>query len=308
MTMMKAFVRIDSTSQEVQLMDVPIPEIHTDEVLIKVEAFGVGIHDRYFIPSDANFPYVIGSEGAGVITQTGSQLSSFKVNDRVIFTTVLQAQGGAWAEYAVAKQSSLMALPDDLTFQQGATVPIAGKTALESMRSLDLSKGDKLFIAGASGAIGTIVIQLAKAIGVQVAASASAKNHDYMKALGAEKTVDYHDENWTDQVLEWSGNGVTAALAIQPGTGADSIKVVQDGGKLITVSGDNTSVTPVRDIHVAQMGHHTDTNQRVLEFIDSISKGDIKIEIEHEYSFEQALEALKKTETRHARGKLVVKI
>lgn len=69
---MKAFVRIDSTNQEVELREVPILTIQSDEVLIKVAAFGVGIHDRYFIPSDVNFPYVIGSEGAGEIVDKGN--------------------------------------------------------------------------------------------------------------------------------------------------------------------------------------------------------------------------------------------
>ena len=71
---MKAFVRTNARTQEVVLQEVSIPEINGDEVLIKVKAFGVDIHDRYFIPSDANFPYVIGSEGAGVIEKIGSEV------------------------------------------------------------------------------------------------------------------------------------------------------------------------------------------------------------------------------------------
>ncbi len=154
---MKAFVRIDSTNQEVELREVPIPKIQSDEVLIKVAAFGVGIHDRYFIPSDVNFPYVIGSEGAGEIVDKGNQVNDFQLGDEVIFTTVLQAEGGSWAEYAVAKQSALIQLPKNLSTQIGAAIPIAGKTALECMRELDLKSGDVLFIAGASGAIGTLI-------------------------------------------------------------------------------------------------------------------------------------------------------
>ena len=242
-TKMKAFVRTSATSQEVELQDVQIPEMQSDEVLIKVEAFGVGIHDSYFIPSEIRFPYVIGSEGAGVIKEKGSRVTDYTIGERVIFTTILQPQGGSWAEYAVAKQAVLIRLPANLTPQQGAAIPIAGKTALECMRELNLSSGDSLFIAGASGAIGTIIIQLAKAKGIRISASASAKNHDYMKALGAEQTVDYNDPEWIMKVREWSNGGVTKALAIQPGTAIESIQVVKDRGELITVSGDNTSVS-----------------------------------------------------------------
>lgn len=303
---MKAFTRTDSDTQEVIIQEVPVPEIRADEVLIKVEAFGVGIHDRYFIPADATFPYVIGSEGAGTITKTGSEVNEFSIGDKVIFTTIMQPQGGSWAEFAVSKQNVLISLPDTLTFARGAAIPIAGKTALECIRELNLAKGDKLFIAGASGAIGTLVIQLAAAKGIDVSASASAKNHNYMKELGAEKTVDYNDPDWKNKIKEWSGGGVTAALAIQPGTGIESIEVVKDGGKIITVSGDNAQISPRRNINIQQMSHSMDMREKFIELVESISNGDIKIVLEKEYPFEQALDALRKTETRHARGKLIV--
>lgn len=305
---MKAFVRTSATTQEVELQEVDIPKMQSDEVLIKVEAFGVGIHDRYFIPSEVSFPYVIGSEGAGVIVEKGSEVKAFNIGDIVIFTTILQVQGGSWAEYAIAKQAVLIRLPDNLTAEQGASIPIAGKTALECIREINLKRDNTLFIAGASGAIGTLVIQLAKEKGIRISASASAQNQDYMKSLGAEHTVDYNDPDWTMRVKEWSNAGVDTALAIQPGTGPDSIKVVKDGGLLITVSGDSQTVIPERNIEVRQMGHQLFTNQEMIELINKISQKKIELVIEKEYLFQNALDALKKTETRSARGKLVVKI
>ena len=305
---MKAYVRTSASTQEVELQEVKVPEMHAEEVLIKVEAFGVGIHDRYFIPSDVSFPYIIGSEGSGVIIEKGSQVNGYDIGDKVIFTTVLQMQGGCWAEYAVAQQSALIKRPDNLAAEVGASIPIAGKTTLECMRELNLNKGDTLFIAGASGAIGTLVIQLAKAKGIRISASASSKNHEYMKSLGAEQTVDYNDPDWTTRVKEWSNGGVTKALAIQPGTGEESIQVVKDGGELITVSGDNTSVTSERGVEIRQMGHQLFTNKELIELTDEISNERLKVVIEKVYPFEDALDALKKTETRHARGKLVVKM
>ena len=79
MKTMKAYVRTNSDNQEVKQLDVPIPQVNSDEVLIKVKAFGVGIHDRYFIPSDALFPYVIGSEGSGVIEKLGADVLGYKM-------------------------------------------------------------------------------------------------------------------------------------------------------------------------------------------------------------------------------------
>lgn len=305
---MKAFVRTSAATQEVELHEVDIPKIQSDEVLIKVDAFGVGIHDRYFIPSQVSFPFVIGSEGTGIIIEKGREVQDFNIGDKVIFTTILQIQGGSWAEYAIAKQAVLISLPNNLTAAQGASIPIAGKAALECMREINLNNGDSLFIAGASGAIGTLVIQLAKEKGIRISASASTKNHDYMKSLGAEHTVDYNDPEWILKVKQWSNGGVTTALAIQSGTGSDSIKSVKDSGLLITVSGDSQTVITERNIEVRQMGHQLFTNQEMKELVNKISQEKIKVVIEKEYSFKDALEALKKTETRNARGKLVVKI
>ncbi len=306
MEKMKAFVRTSSQNQNVELAEMPIPEINNNEVLIQVQGFGVGIHDRYFIPNDANFPYTIGSEAAGIITKTGDEISRFRTGDRVILTSILQPKGGCWAEYVAVLEASLIPLPDKMEFIEGAAIPVAGKTAIESMRALDPNKGDTLFVAGASGAIGTLFIQLAAAEGIRIIGSASAKNHEYMLSLGAEKAVDYSDPNWKMQVKQWMPKGVDAALAIQPGTGKDSVDVVKDGGKVITVSGDQ--VEAERNITVRQFEHHQDTQESVNKLAFDIAEGKVRLVIERIYPFEQAIDALEKAETRHAKGKLVVSV
>ena len=207
----------------------------------------------------------------------------------------------------VVPESALIPLPVKMDFTAGAAIPIAGKTALECMRALELKKGDTLFIAGASGAIGTFVIQLAAGQGIVVVGSASQKNHHYMLSLGAKKAVDYASPDWIQHLKQWLPEGVTAALAIQPGTVAGSIAVVKDGGKVITVSGDDQAEEE-RGVSVRQLQHHQETQSALLQLLADIDAGKVKIVIEHVYPFAQALDALKKTETRHARGKLVVKV
>jgi NADPH:quinone reductase-like Zn-dependent oxidoreductase len=189
-------------------------------------------------------------------------------------------------------------------FIAAAAIPIAGKTALESIRALDLKAGESVFIAGASGAIGTLVIQMAAARGVRVAGSASRRNHEYMLSLGAEKAVDYNDPNWKEQVKEWMPGGVCAALAIQPGTADDCIDVVKDGGVVVTVSGDTAPSR--RNIHGFQFEHHEETQGALSELACDIAAGRIRLVLEKIYPFQQTLDALRKTETRHARGKLAV--
>lgn len=304
MATMKAFVRTGGADQNVELAEVPIPEIASGEVLVKVQAFGVGIHDRYFIPQDAVFPYTIGIEAAGVITRIGADVTGFQVDDRVILMSALQAKGGCWAEYVAVPESSLVPLPDKMDFPEGAALPIAAKTALDSMNALALNVGDTLFVAGASGAIGTWIIQLAAAQGIQVIGSASQQNLEYMVSLGAEAAVDYSTPDWKNQVRKSWPEGASAALAIQPGTAKDSLDVVKDGGKVVTVSGDQ--VAAQRGIQVFQFQHQTETQEALGQLAVDICDGRLQLILEHVYSFSEALKALEKTETRHARGKSVV--
>lgn len=181
---------------------------------------------------------------------------------------------------------------------------MAGNTVLKAFHALNLKAGDSLFIAGASGAIGTLAIQLAVERGVVVAGSASKPNHEFMRSLGATKTVDYHDADWIAQVKEWMPGGATAALAIQPNTAADSMETVKDGGRVVTVSGEHVGVE--RGISLEQVPHHVMVRQEMIEMMARIVSNEMKLEIEHVYPFDQAIAALEKTQTRRARGKLVI--
>jgi len=303
---MKAFARTKADSMHVEMITMPLPVLSEDEVLVAIEAFGVGIHDRYFIPEDVQFPYVIGIEGAGQITALGENVVNFAVGDRVAFTSSMNPKGGTWAQYAAVKQAALIHVPDGLSTLQAASVPVAGGTAQQGLSDLNLAIGETLFIAGASGAIGSFAIQLAAQQGVRVAGSASAENQQYMRSLGTEKTVDYSAPDWQAEVWDWAGEGVDAALAIQPNTGNDAIKVTRDGGRVITISGYGDTFAVERGISAAQMTHMHDSRQRIEQLLSAITEGSIQTMIEAEYSFSQALAALEKTETRHARGKLVV--
>lgn len=304
---MQAFVRTESQTMEIELAKVSIPAITSDEVLVQVKAFGVGLQERYFIPRDATFPYVVGTEASGIISSVGANIESFKTGDRVILTSVLQQKGGCWAEYVAVPQSVLMALPSTMSFVEGAAVPVASKTALECMRELNLKAANTLFVAGASGAIGTLVVQLAKAKGIRVIGSASEKNHQYLLDLGCEHAVDYTNPTWPNLVKAWWPDGADAALAIQPGTVRQSMQVVRDGSLVITVSGDE-QVKGERSITVRQMQHQAETQQAVLSLVSDIAQGKIRLVFDEVYPFNRALDALHKTETRHAKGKVVVSL
>lgn len=302
---MKAFVKRSAAPNDIALEEVKVPLIQDDELLVRVKAIGVGIHDSYFLPNEIKYPYPIGVEAAGFVEEIGSQVTRYKKGDRIAFVSMMQPKGGTWAEFAAVQQDSLiLPIPETMDFVEAAAVPVAGNTVLRALTALHLKEGDSVFIAGASGAIGTFAIQFAKARGWKVAGSASSKNHEYMTSLGADKTVDYRDPNWMREVREWMPNGVDAAIAIQPGTGTESMNVVKDGGTVITISGDR--IEPERGITAAFVPHKADVREEVQQLMQEIGEGTYQLVIEQTYPFEQGLDALQKTQTRHARGKLVL--
>lgn len=290
---MKAFVKRSAAPDDIALEEVKIPTISEDELLVQVKAVGVGIHDSYFLPQEIDYPYVIGIEASGIVEEIGSRVTQFKKGERIAFISMMQLKGGTWAEFAaVHKDSLILSIPENMDFTEAAAVLVAGNTVLRALTALHLNSGDSVFIAGASGAIGTFAIQFAKARGWVVAGSASPKNHDYMKSLGADKTVDYRDPNWANEVRKWMPNGVDAAIAIQPGTGTESMHIVKDGGTVITISGDR--IEPERGITAAFVPHKADVRNELHDLIEQIASGTYQLVIEEVYPFDQALEALQK--------------
>jgi NADPH:quinone reductase-like Zn-dependent oxidoreductase len=290
--------------EPLSLGDVPVPEIDGGEVLVRNQAIGVGLHDRWFMPKNARYPYPIGIEAAGIVESAGEKVTRVRSGDRIMFINSNQPKGGVWAEFTTVPEHAPILIPDALDFVRAAALPVAGGTALASLRLLDLKPGKTVFMAGASGAIGTLSLQLAKSRGWRVAASASARNHDYLRSLGAELAVDYRSTDWVEQVRSWGAGGVDAALAIQPGTGIDCMRAVRDGGKVVTVSGDQ--LTPERRIEVEQVMVGPEIGSELAKLASQVASGRIHVEVECVYPFERGVEALEKTETRHARGKVVL--
>ncbi|MDO5745808.1 MAG: NADP-dependent oxidoreductase [Micrococcaceae bacterium] len=305
---MKAFVIPQSGFQAIEAAEVPVPQIAADELLVHVRAVGVGIHDSYFLPSEPTYPYPIGIEAAGDIEAVGSSVTGYQPGDRIAFVSSMQPKGGTWAEFAALKATSLIIpIPATMDYISAAAVPVAGNTALKAFEALAaVPGGGSLFIAGGSGAIGTFAIQLARQRGWHVAASASSANHEYMQGLGAEITVDYNDPGWQQQVCEWMPGGVDAALAIQPGTSAQSLPVVKDGGSLVSVSGDPLSTE--RGIAMQGIPYQVDVQDATEELMMAVASSETHLEVERVYPFEEALDALAKVQTRRARGKIVLRL
>ena len=305
---MKAFVLTHPGAADIELADVALPKIAADELLVRVHAIGVGIHDSYFLPPDAAYPYPIGIEAAGVIESVGGEVQDRRPGDRIAFVSAMQPKGGTWAEYvAVAASSLILDIPADLDFVRAAAIPVAGNTVLRALTALPRveTPGDRsLFVAGGSGAIGTFAVQLAHHRGWRIAASASPVNHDYLLSLGAAKAVDYRSPHWPEQVREWAPDGVDAAIAVQPDTSSGCLPVVKDGGLLMSISGDD--LISERGITPTGIPYGADVTNELARLMEQITTGEVRLELERVYPFGDALDALAKVRTRRARGKLVI--
>lgn len=304
---MKAFVNPASGGSTIEPVEIPAPAIDSSEFLVRVHAIGVGIHDSYFLPAGAQYPYPIGIEAAGVVEDVGEAVSVVRAGDRIAFTSTMQPKGGTWAEFAAVGPGSLILhVPEEMSFTTAAALPVVGNTALQALAIAGVQEGEMIFISGGAGAIGTLAIQIAHARGCRVLTSASARNFEYVRSLGADEVVDYHDDDWTRQILRRAPSGVDAAIAIHPGTSEETLAVVKDFGSLVTVSADN--VVPERGIRVDTVRHQVDVRDELVSLVDDVATGTIHVEIEHVYPFSEAPAALARVQTRHVRGKLVIQV
>ena len=197
----KRYGRPEAPALELDEVDVPVPE--DDQVLIRVHASSVnpvewyGVTGPYFGRVGAGFRRPkdprLGADLAGVVEAVGREVHDLEPGDEVF-----GSGSGAWAEYAVARSSRLARKPVNLSFEEAATVPIAGLTALQAVRDHgQVEPGQKVLVNGASGGVGTFAVQLAKAVGADVTAVCSPRNVEQARALGADRVVDYTQQDFT---------------------------------------------------------------------------------------------------------------
>jgi NADPH:quinone reductase-like Zn-dependent oxidoreductase len=181
------------TGKVLQIIDVETSIPNDNEVLIKVRAASVNPLDWRL---KSRRP---GVDVAGEVVAVGKRVSQFKPGDAVFGTC-----RGAFAEYACTSEAALVSKPENLTFEQAACVPIAGLTALQGLRDKgDLRPGQKVLINGAAGGVGTFAVQIAKALGAEVAGVCSTKNVEMVRSLGADLVIDYTREDFTNSGLHY---------------------------------------------------------------------------------------------------------
>jgi NADPH2:quinone reductase len=230
------------------LVELPDPTPAAGQVMIRVHAAGVSPLDTYVREQShgaptPNLPYIPGFEAAGEIAEIGEGVTAFKVGDRVYTNTFL----GAYSELIVHDASSVYQLPDSVSFAQGTMLSNSYPTAYYALFNLAHAKaGDRVFVHGASGAVGTAAVQLAKAAGMTVVGTAgSDRGLDLVRQEGAHYALNHREPNYLQQALELTeGKGFDIILEMNASKKlADDVALVGTFGRIIVIGGTDAAVT-----------------------------------------------------------------
>ena len=289
--------------------DAPKPEPGPGELLIRVHATSVNPVDwkvrEGHLKGMMNYtlPLTPGWDVSGVVEAAGTG-THMKPGDEVYSKPDL-SRNGTYAEYVVVKESEVAPKPKSVDHSTAAAIPLAGLTAYQALYdAAKLSSGQRLLIHGAAGGVGTFAIQLAKLRGVYVIATASKKNHDFLKSLGADECIDYNTTKFEDVVRD-----VDVVLDTITGeTMERSWKVLKNGGILISI------LEPPKPEKAAAHGvrcHHTfvqSNSAQLVELAKLVDSGKLKPIIEKVYPLSEARAAQESNAKGHTRGKLVLRV
>jgi NADPH:quinone reductase-like Zn-dependent oxidoreductase len=306
---MKAVVIHEYGGPEVlKYEDIPRPEPKDDQLLVRVIAAGVnpvdGMIRSGMFKGNRVFPIILGGDVAGVVERVGSKITKFKAGDPVFAYVSLNNSGG-YAQYALVTEREAAAKPKSLTYVEAAAVPIVALTAWQALvDTAKLSAGQTVLIHGGSGGVGSFAIQIAKARGAKVIATASTANQDFLKQLGADVTIDY-----TKQKFEDVAKDVDVVLdSIGRDTLARSYGVVTKGGIIVSiVARPKESELEKHGIRGASLS--VDSNSEELAEIGKlIDDKKIKVIVSQTFPLSEAMKAQEQVATGHTRSKIVLKI
>ncbi|MGW7055652.1 NADP-dependent oxidoreductase [Streptomyces sp. NPDC054887] len=289
--------------------DVPNPKLGPDSVLVRVRAASVNpvdwkIQAGYLDSAlTAVFPVVPGWDVAGVVEQAGVGVTEFAPGDEVMgYVREDFVSRGTFAEYVAAPVRTLARKPANLTFEAAAGLPLAGLTAYQALtRHLKTGEGDTLLVHAAAGGVGALAVQIARALGVRVIGTASERNHDFLRSLGAEPVT--YGEGLADRVRALAPAGVDAVLDL---VGGDALKVSPEllapGGRLASVA--DGAVLALGGSYVFVRPDAAD----LTALAELAERGALTVEVAAVFPLEQAAEAQRLSMGGHTRGKIAVSV
>lgn len=302
-----------------QLEEVARPVPAPDEILVKVYASGVNPVDWVIRDGSSaalkymfTLPMTLGWDAAGVVEEVGSEVSGLQIGDAVYGVPNFPGDG-SYAEYCVAKASQFARKPQSLGFTEAAGVPLAGLTAWTGLFEYGkLQAGQRVLIQGASGGVGSLAVQFAKAKGAYVIGTASAGNLDYVRQLGADEALDYRNLQLgelvrdMDVVLEASPVRDNAARV-------QALTMLKPSGIFVSVNTDlpfdeAVEAALTRQQVTGALAANQPRREWLQEIAELIDAGQVKVFISKVYPLEEVADAHRESQTWHVRGKLVLAV
>ena len=296
------------------LVDVEPPPVAPDGVLVRVRAAGLNPVDwkvregRLAGAFPYHFPVILGWDAAGVVEKVGPAVTWFKPGDEVYgYLRRHDLQYGTYAEFTTAPEGYLAHMPEALSFEEAAALPLAGLTAHQGLERLGLRAGETLFIDGAGGGVGHLAVQLAVARGARVIAGAGPDNLDFVRELGAEP-VDHDAGELPARVRQVAGgDGVDAVFDLFGGEPREhAFDLLRRGGRLLSVAAPPPESRDGHEVHyifVRPSGY--DLGEHLTPLVQD---GRLRPHVAETYPLERAAEAQERLESGHVRGKLVLTV
>lgn len=303
--------------EALRIQNIPVPQIEAHEVLIRVEAAGVGAWDPFeregrfveVLGMKPTFPYVLGTDGAGTIAAVGRDVNKFKEGDRVYAAELGNSKGGFYAQYTAVKADNASLIPGHLTIEQAAVLPTDALTALTGLEKvLRLKSGESLIVFGASGGMGHLALQLGKRIGAKVFAIASGDDGVQLaKKLGADIAVDGHGDKVLEAAREFATNGLDAALVTAGGEETDeALLAIRQGGRIAYPHG--VMPEPTAPDGVAIEAYDGETSPGLIDRLNAlIDSGPFEVHVDRTFRLEEASKAHKALSEHHL-GKIALRI
>ena len=315
------------------LMDVSAPSPGPRDVLVVVRAAGLNPVDFKFRQGKLRailrpkLPFVLGNELAGEVISIGRDVKRFRVGDRA-FARVAKDRAGAFAEQACVDEDYAAHMPPDLDFTAAAAVPLAGLTALQALRDeLRVKPGQKVFISGGAGGVGTFAIQIAKWLGAHVTTTASKRGEALVRSLGCDEVIDY-----TAQDISKAGARFDAGFDLIGGKTLEQMfDVMNPGAKIVSIAALPEPQTAIKDLGdrralsalfwiisygIRSRARRAGIGYRYLfmhpngsdlaQLAKLIEQGTLKVVVDKTYPFAEISEALAYVERGRAKGKVVV--
>jgi NADPH:quinone reductase len=298
--------------------DVESPHPEAGEVLVRVVATGTNPVDAKLRTNGSSAgleaPIILGADISGVVEEVGPGVTDLAPGDEVYYTPEVfgPRSNGSYAEYHVAKADIVAKKPASLSHEEAAAVPLAGGTAYEAIvRRLALRVGETILIHGGAGGVGSFAVQIAKAAGARVLATASSDNQEILKELGADVAIDYKSEDVKEVALDdTGGEGVDTVLdTVGGGTIVESIPATKPFGRLATILGAQGDLTPLYQNNQTLHGVFlTRERARLEEMSTLIERGQVRPLVAEVLPLEEVGKAHERLDSGHGRGKVVLRV